>query len=384
MSVVCAHGALAELPRILAARQCRHIFLVTARASYKSSGSEAALDEYFEPYAVTRFSDVEENPELEQLELGLARFRKARPDLMIGVGGGSAMDMAKLIKIFSSQPKPPLSYVEGNETLSANTLPLVAIPTTAGSGSQATHFSVLYVGKSKYSVAHPSMLPDAALVDPILLRSVPPAVAASTGLDALNQGIESYWSIHSTDESKALAREAIGLVWHSLRDIVHRPSDDVRLAMATAAHRAGGAINITKTTAPHAISYPITSFFGVPHGHAVGLVLARVLLYNASVSDSDCLDSRGSAYVQKTIVEIAKLFDEDDAIGAARAYNELMDEIGLSRDFRALGIETPEHLDTIIRNGFNPQRVENNPRRLTTSALRDMLVELQGQPSIDH
>ena len=83
-------------------------------------------------------------------------------------------------------------------------------------------------------------------------------------------------------------------------------------------------------------------------------------------------------------IEPAPRTIEDDAIGAARAYNELMDEIGLSRDFRALGIETPEHLDTIIRNGFNPQRVENNPRRLTTSALRDMLVELQGQPSIDH
>ncbi len=383
-TVVCAQGALAELPKVLALRDCRHVFLVTGRTSYRSSGAEYALKEYLEPYTVTRFSDVEENPKLEKLELGLARFAQARPDLIVAVGGGSVMDMAKLLKIFSGQPKQHLRYLEGTDTLSPSPLPLVAIPTTAGSGSQATHFAVLYVGKSKKSVAHPSMLPDAALVDPDLLKSVPPPVAASTGLDALNQAIESYWSIHSTDESKALARESIEVIPRNLPDLLRRPSDDSRLAIAKAAHRAGEAINITKTTAPHAISYPITSYFGVPHGQAVALVLARVLLYNAAVTDLDCLDTRGAAYVRATLVEIAELLGEDDAVGAARAYDALVDEIGLCRDFKAVGIKNRKDLETIIANGFNPERVNNNPRRVTASSLRDMLIELQDRSPTDH
>jgi alcohol dehydrogenase class IV len=379
--VVCAHGALDELPRILAHTRPRHIFLVTGKTSYSRSGAEAALKAQLEPFMVTHWSDFDENPKLKHLELGLAQFGEARHDLVLAVGGGSAIDMAKLIKIFSSQSKPPSAYVEGSEALQPTTLPLVAIPTTAGSGSQATHFAVLYIGKTKYSVAHACMLPDVALVDPALLQGVAPRVAASAGLDALNQGIESYWSIHSTEASKSFAREAIELVCANLRDAVHRPSDSARFAMARAAHLAGDAINITMTTAPHAVSYPITSYFGVPHGHAGGLILAQVLVYNAGVEDDDCLDSRGAGYVRATMGEITGFLGAADATHAAARYNALMDDISLSRDFSSLGIETLGDLEIIVNHGFNPQRVRNNPRLVTEDALRDMLRELQSNPS---
>jgi len=375
--VVCAHGALGELPQILAQRSVRRIFLVTGKTGYSSSGAESALNSYLEPYNVTHWSDFDENPKLKHLELGLARFRDAPHDLVLAVGGGSAMDMAKLIKIFSGQSKSPSAYVEGQETLEPTALPLVAIPTTAGSGSQATHFAVLYIGKVKFSVAHACMLPDVALVDPGLLQSVPPNVAASTGLDALNQGIESYWSTRSTDASKSFARRAIELVLGNLRDVVLSPNASAYLAMAQGAHLAGEAINITMTTAPHAISYPITSYFGVSHGHAVGLVMARVLVYNEGVQDEDCLDSRGVEYVRKTMSEIVGMLGTTNAVSAAARYNSLMDDISLSRDFLSLGIKTSEDLEIIVTNGFNPQRVRYNPRLLTENALRDILHELQ-------
>lgn len=379
MAVVCAPGAIAELEKILKVRNCRRIFLVSGRTSLRHSGAEDALSDLLQSCEVTHFSDVDQNPSIEQLETGLAKFRETKPDLIIGVGGGSAMDMAKLIKIFSNQTQQPRHYVEGNAALEAASVPLVAIPTTAGSGSQATHFAVLYIGKTKFSVAHASMLPDEALVDPDLLRSVPPAVAASAGLDALNQGIESYWSIHSSKESKALAGKAIKLTWAGLREITRDPGDEAYLAMATGAHCAGEAINITKTTAPHAVSYPITAYFGVPHGQATGLVLAAVLRYNALVTSEDCLDSRGPDYVRNTIEEIAGLLGQPDAGAAANAYNDMMDAIGLNRNFRALGICSASDIETIVEHGFNPQRVRNNPRLLTAAALRTMLTELQAR-----
>lgn len=378
MDVRCATGAIGELPRILDELGYNKIFLVTGRKSFQSSGAETALASYLEKFCVTRFSDIDENPKIEQLEQGLQQFDEAEPGLIIGVGGGSVLDMAKLIKIFSGQAKPVLHYVEGRENLSPVTLPLVAIPTTAGSGSQATHFAVLYVGKTKHSVADRCMLPDVSIVDANLLASVPKRIAASTGLDALNQGIESYWSIHSTTESMALASEAIDLAWKNLQKVVSQPDAEARQAMALAAHRAGEAINITKTTAPHAISYPITSYFGVPHGHAVGLILSAMFVYNASVTEDDCLDSRGAKYARDTMNEIATLMGVETAVDAAAAYDSLMDSLGLSRNFQALGIKTRDDLETIISNGFNPQRVNNNPRRVTATALREMLIELQG------
>ncbi|MGI9205461.1 MAG: phosphonoacetaldehyde reductase [Woeseiaceae bacterium] len=381
MAVVCRPGAIADLEKILKDRNCSRVFLVSGQNSLRRSGAINSLTDLLQSCNVTHFTDVDQNPSIEQLESGLAKFRDAKPDIIIAVGGGSAMDIAKLIKIFSYQSQPPRRYVEGKEKLVAAAMPLVAIPTTAGSGSQATHFAVLYIDKSKFSVAHPSMLPDEALVDPALLKSVPPAVAASAGLDALNQGIESYWSIHSTNESKAIARNAIELTWAGLRDITSDPGEDVYLTMATGAHRAGEAINITKTTAPHAVSYPITAYFGVPHGQATGLILAAVLRYNALVADEDCLDSRGPAYVRNTMHEIAGLLGQPDANAAADAYNEMMEAIGLSRDFYALGIDSETDIDTIVEHGFNPQRVGNNPRRLTATALRKMLIELRNQGS---
>ncbi len=110
-----------------------------------------------------------------------------------------------------------------------------------------------------------------AIVDPALTRSLPPLVAAASGMDALSQAIESYWCVNSTDESKDFAREAIGRIVPHIREAVHAASDEPRLAVAQGAHLSGKAINITRTTAPHALSYALTSRFGVPHGQAVSL-----------------------------------------------------------------------------------------------------------------
>src|SRR5262249_51347864 len=138
-------------------------------------------------------------------------------------------------------------------------LPLVAIPTTAGSGSEATPFAVLYVGHVKHSIAGPAMLPDVAIVDPSLTDSMSPALTAVTGMDAFSQAVESYWCIHSTERSKAYARRAIALVLEHLEVAVTAPREENRRAMSKAAHLAGRAIAITKTTGAHALSYPLTS-----------------------------------------------------------------------------------------------------------------------------
>jgi alcohol dehydrogenase class IV len=374
--VICREGAADELAEVAAGFGAERILLVTGRASYARCGAEKSISDALGSYELTRFSDFDENPKLAHVLRGVEVFDRVRPDLVVAVGGGSAMDMAKMIDLFAAQPHPAIEYVEGDRPLGPRAVPLIALPTTAGSGSQSTHFAAVYVDWTKFSVAHASMLPDVAIVDPDFLRKLPKAVAAASGLDALNQGIESFWSIHATELSRAKARVAITAAWKHLARFVNHldEAESVsRLGMARAAQWAGEAIDITKTTAPHAISYPITAHFGVSHGQAVGLVLPEILIYNAAVEANDCLHPGGVAAVRRSMDELAQLLGASNATEAARLYRELAREIGLSLNPVELGIKTAVDVETIVANGFNPQRVNNNPRRLTEEALRTIL-----------
>ena len=143
------------------------------------------------------------------------------------------------------------------------------------------------------------------------------------------------------------------------------------MAMSQASHLAGKAINLAKTTACHAISYPITAYFGVPHGHAVGLTLSSLLKYNAGISQNDTLDKRGVVYVKKAIKDLAKLIvGKNDVAEAATTIDGILTGVGLETRLSRLNIKTDQDIELIIKNGFNPDRVKNNPRLLTKEALR--------------
>jgi alcohol dehydrogenase class IV len=185
--------------------------------------------------------------------------------------------------------------------------PLIAIPTTSGTGTEATCFAVVYIDKTKYSLKHSSILPDYTIIDPTLTHAMPPLVTAATGMDALAQAIESYWGVKSTHESQAYAREAITLTLAYLKAACQNEVE-ARDAMSRAANLAGKAINLTETTACHAVSYPITSYFNVPHGHAVALTLASMFGYINNLRSM----SQGRAQYTMT-------FDHYDPVPAAVA-----------------------------------------------------------------
>ncbi|MDD5133557.1 MAG: phosphonoacetaldehyde reductase [Candidatus Nanoarchaeia archaeon] len=367
-------GCIDKFREILSFEKPKKIFLVTGKNSYRVSGAEAKL-EILNPYcSTTRFSDFSPSPKLSDLEKGLKLFKEDNYDLVVAVGGGSAIDMAKLINILAAQPGNPVQYLKNENEIIFKPKKLVAIPTTAGSGSESTHFAVIYIDGIKYSLAHESILPRYSIVDPNLALTLSPREAASCGMDALGQAIESYWNINSTEESKKYSKEAISLIINNFSDSMNNIRRNPKLAMAKAAHLAGKAINITKTTASHAISYPLTSRFNIPHGHAVSLTLGEMLVYNSNVTKEDCLDKRGVDYVKKTINEIVKLLDSKDVESARSKINSLMEEAGLETKLSELKVFDK---DIIIKEGFNTERVKNNPRRLTEENLRKLLNTLE-------
>jgi alcohol dehydrogenase class IV len=331
-------NSIRNLTNILKENKTKNIFLITGKKSYELSGAKEAIDNLLRNYNVTRFSEFDINPKIKDVEMGIELFKEKNYDVVIAVGGGSVIDMAKLINILSRQKKNAKKYIKKENKIKNKGSFLIAIPTTAGSGSESTHFAVVYIDKVKYSLANKLILPDVSIVDPNLMLSVPKKIAASCGIDALSQSIESYWCINSTEESKKYSIESIGLIKKNIVKAINKLSRESTYALAKAAHLSGKAINITKTTAPHAVSYPFTSYFGIPHGHAVGLTLGKFLIYNSKVTKKDVIDKRGEDYVKKTIKELNSLLGCKDSKCSNKKIEEIMHKIKLETNLKKLGI----------------------------------------------
>lgn len=362
-------GSAAKIPELLAELSPRKLLLVHRGASFSRSGAADLLKPLMEKHRPEIFSGFDALPRLEDLERGLASLGRGH-DLVLAVGGGAALDMGKLLALFLAQDEGPRACVLEGRKPARPAIPLVAVPTTAGSGSEATHFAVCYANGQKYSVAHESMRPLAAVVDGELSLSMPRAVAASTGLDALSQAIESFWSVNSTKESRRLAREALVLVLDHAAASVNEGRRDARAAMAAAAHLAGKAIDVSRTTTPHALSYDLTLRHGVAHGHAVGLTLGELLEFNARVGEGRCADPRGAAHVMETMAELLGLLKCRTPEDGKRRIWAFMDELGLERSFRGLGIGPEEFKAGLAR--INWERARNNPREHTLAELEPL------------
>ena len=325
---------------------------------------------------VERFSGFKPNPKLEDIQRGIQQFCGSNPDAVIAVGGGTAIDLAKLIGALADHQADPGKMITGLCHIEKNGPPLIAIPTTAGTGSEATHFAVAYVDGRKYSVADSRLLPSHAVIDPRLTHSLPAGITAASGLDAFCQSVESIWAVGATDESIRYASESIHLALANLPHCVQNPTPESRAVMCRAAHLSGKAINISKTTAPHAISYAITTRFGLPHGLAVALTLGEILKFNASVSSTDCTDPRGADHVRDRIALLLDLLDQPTAERGAERIQSLMESVGAPLQLRDAGILTEDAV-TWIADQVNMERLSNNPRKLSKQGIEKILVKIR-------
>lgn len=356
----------------LDALQARRVFCVLDAAAYQRSGAASLVEPALASREVQRYTDFEPNPRIEDIERAVAVFREGRYDAVLAIGGGTALDLAKVIGTCGANKADPLACVLGQADLLVDGPPMVAVPTTAGTGSEATHFAVVYVSGTKHSMAHPFLRPDIVVLDPDLTHSVPSAMSAATGLDTLCQGIESMWAVGSTDASRAHAARAIELAIAHLPEVVREtPSPLSRAAMLEAAYRSGRAIDIGKTTAPHAVSYALSSDHGVSHGAAVALTLGAFLEYNARVDDESCADPRGPTHVRRRLDEVIEMLGARSAEEARAGFESLVRSIGCPTRLRDVGVGQAGIVE--IARRVNVERLGNNPRRIDTTALAGLL-----------
>lgn len=280
---------LSSLKLILTAEQTKPhccIALITT-AGFTKRGVTAKLAEWLYPLELLVMDEVTANPDIDTIDSWINHYSLQPVAAVIGLGGGSAMDAAKAIAVMQPLAKTessPLNKLFREKSIKQpnSRLPLLLIPTTAGTGSEVTPFATIWDNrhKKKYSLSGPSVYPDAALLDASLTLSLPPDETLYSGLDALSHSLESLWNKNRTPVSEAYSRQAFRLIVQALSDVLDNPADiqtQSRTMMQQASLLAGLAIATTRTAVAHSMSYPLTSHYQVPHGIACSYILPGVL-----------------------------------------------------------------------------------------------------------
>ena len=323
-----------------------------------------SLQDYFSSLSVpfSIFQEFHPNPLYEEVCQGLEIFVKDQCDAIVAIGGGSAIDVAKCIKLFSGLD-PSTNYLQ-QEFKEAN-VPLLAMPTTAGTGSESTRFAVIYFKGEKQSITHESIIPNTVILYSDSLKTLPLYQKKSTILDAFCQAIESWWSVNSTNESIEYSKQAIWRILQYKDDYLTNGTALARKEIMLASNFAGRAINISQTTAAHAMSYKITSLYKIAHGHAVALCLPALWKYMLEKTEN-CIDSRGVQYLKEVFQSISKALGKNSPKEAVEFLYHLFDSFQLE-----VPKPTEKELDLLVES-VNIVRLKNNPVLLN----RDDILQL--------
>lgn len=323
------------------------------------------------------FSDFEPNPSWRS---GAAAARVAceiDAEAVVAIGGGSCCDVAKIAALGCRNPRMVDALARGEGVTEARPLPIIAVPTTSGTGSEATHFAAIYVDGRKVSVNHPSLLPTFAVLDDRFHLAMPTRLAAVSGMDALAQAMESLWAAGATEESMRLAEAGGRLVAANLEPSVLRGDPGARRAMMLGAHLAGRAINISKTTAAHALSYQLTMRYGLAHGHAVALTVGHLGAAIERIEPANCVEPLDVHEVRARVRRAAALVGTDPQ-GLPSRIADLLLSLGLACDLRSAGVARDDLAQ--LAEAVDPVRLQNNPRRMSMTELTELLESAWGPP----
>jgi alcohol dehydrogenase len=355
----------------------RRVLLVRGKGSFTASGADRLLPGLERVAEVEQWSDFAPNTDAADLLVGLRLVERFDPDLVIAVGGGSALDMAKLLCVFRGTTDEAAldERIRSGAKATERSTRLVLAPTTSGSGSEATRFAVVYIGESKFSVEGPATLPDAVILDPARTLSGSRYQRATSGLDAVAQAVESLWARGATEATRGFARQALTLLLPAIEGFVNDPGLESARAMSLGAHLAGRAIDVSKTTAAHALSYGITKRHGLSHGHAVGVTLGSFIEAHADAAPDLLQDGIDAGVHASVMAEVLTAFGASDGADARARFADLMERLGLETSLDKAGAVTREDR-AVLAAAVNAQRLGNNPVRFTSAGLTELLADI--------
>lgn len=362
-------GASERLPDALAELGVRSgVALLVTDAVVDRLGLARGVEAGLRAFAIRGFNEIPGEPTLEVMERAVRVAREAEPAVVIGVGGGSVMDTAKIAAAFTGNPGPVAAHLgSGARALDRAGPPLVLVPTTAGTGAEASQNAVMTASGGKVFLASPHLLAHAAILDPLLTASLPPTVTAHTGLDALSHCAEALLSAHATPLTDTVAEAGVRLIVGNLAAAVAGGGPPVRAAMLYAAYLGGLALNAGMVIG-HSVAYTVANRLHIPHGLSCALALPYAMAYNRDAARS-------------RLERIAALLGLAGAGAAIGAVEDLAHGVGVPHSLREMGLaqtELPAMLDECMARYPRP----NNPRPVEEAPLRALYHALwDGRPA---
>ncbi|MBQ5970613.1 MAG: iron-containing alcohol dehydrogenase [Clostridia bacterium] len=347
-------GALSELPDLLSSIGSDAMVLVCDRF-FADFGAELQKKT---PAIAAVFSDVEPNPQLSGVETVVQLLKATGATAVAAIGGGSAIDTAKFAAACAFSDRTPAEHFDGAPFPKAHAA-IIAVPTTAGTGSEVTGVSVISRGSEKKTTHNPAFYPTACIVDPELTFTVPAKTTLMTGLDAFTHAIEAFWSVNHTPVTDLFAVEALKAIVPHLEASYKTGDKDARVAMAYGSLMAGLAFSTAKTAACHACSYPLSSYHHLPHGEACAFTLDSFIRLNADDRLEELAWTLGFESCDELANEIARLKRE----GGLRT--------------RLADLDGNADIDRLAKESNAHMLMRNNPVQFTDEALRAMFAALE-------
>jgi alcohol dehydrogenase len=337
----------------------RKIFVLCGKKSFVTSGAEIFFKELLDNKETKLFYKNSELPILEELIDIINAIKDFKPDLILAVGGGAVIDYAKIANVVDVRDDLADLIVNYSYPFKKKYTKLTVIPTTAGSGAEVTSNAVIYVDGIKHSFESELLIPDNFFLIPEFLISAPNKIKASAGFDAIAQALESLVSKKSNDQSVEFASKSLRVSVNSYISFLKDPNLKNATEMSIASNLAGKAINISKTTAPHATSYPFTSLFNISHGHAVGLFFESFFSFNFNNLDR----SETSFDLKKRFDLIFNLFDVRNIDDFSSKIRFMKKQAELEDNLIKLNINIKQSSEKVIK-GINLLRLGNNPVKI--------------------
>lgn len=372
VKILFGSGTLTDLGILLTKYEVgKHILIVCGKKAMKKQGILQQVRTTIENEGKKAYiyDEVSSNPSIVLIEDAVDRLISAPIECIIGLGGGSAMDVAKSLSYLLYHKEHVTPYLKEKKPFKKNRLSLIQIPTTAGTGSEVTKWATIWDNKNKkkYSFSNTVLYADIAIVDPELTLSLPPHLTAITGLDALSHAIEAFWSKNHNPLSDTHAIKAITLILDNIIHAYHNPDSlEYRKNMLLASLESGLAFSNTKTTAVHSISYPLTAQFNVPHGLACAILLGDFFVFNSQETNSNLPETPAR------LKKLVKIFGCNDPIEVKTKIIQLLEKMGLPSQLSDLGV-APTDIDLLLTEGFTKGRIDNNPRQITKEDLKNIL-----------
>tara|TARA_B100000989_G_scaffold281913_1_gene246541 strand:- start:10723 stop:11844 length:1122 start_codon:yes stop_codon:yes gene_type:complete len=318
---------------------------------------------------VRYFFKINNYPEIKELKKLINFLESFQPNLILALGGGSVIDYAKIANVKNIGNNLVKKIYGGLHIGKEKIAKMVAIPTTAGSGAEVTSGAVIYINKIKYSIDDKIIIPDKHFLLPKIIMKNKKKLKASSGFDAISQSVESIISLKSNNTSLLYAKKSLNISLDNYLSFLKKPNFYNSSNMSIAAMLAGRAINISKTTAPHAVSYPFTSNFNISHGHAVSLTLEKFLKFNYRNQNK----SKTSFDLNNRYRILFKIFGVRNIDDLNLKIKNIKYQANLNDDFKRLNIDIKKHYPKIL-NEINIKRLKNNPIELNKSDIKLILL----------